>query len=96
MATRTRDNHGTVRRHAALAASLGSTWTQTANALGVGDVNVAQARVIVEALEVLPDGLGDDLVVKAEAYLVEQARVFGPRELPPRPRGPRAPRPRDR
>ena len=81
LATRTRDNHGTVRRHAALAASLGSTWTQTADALGAGDVNVAQARVIVEALDALPDELGDDLVVKAEAYLVEQAAVFGPREL---------------
>ena len=81
LATQTRDNHGTVRRHAALAASLGSTWTRTANALGAGDVNVAQARVVVEALEALPEELGDDLVVKAEAYLVDQARVFGPREL---------------
>ncbi len=43
LATQTRDNHGTVRRHAALAAALGSTWTQTANALGAGDLNVAQA-----------------------------------------------------
>ena len=34
LATQTRDNHGTVRRHAALAASLGSQWTQTADALG--------------------------------------------------------------
>ena len=81
LATQTRDNHGTVRRHAALAASLGSTWTQTADALGAGDLNLAQARVIVEALDALPDELGDDLVVKAEAYLVEQAAVFGPREL---------------
>ncbi len=81
LAHQTRDNHGTVRRQAALAASLGSTWNQTADALGAGDLNVAQARVIVDALDVLPDELGDDLVVKAEAYLVEQARVFGPREL---------------
>ena len=44
-------------------------------------MNLAQARVIVEALDALPDDLGDDLVVKAEAYLVEQAAVFGPREL---------------
>jgi hypothetical protein len=81
LATQTQDNHGTVRRHAALAASLGARWTRTADALGAGDLNLAQARVVVEALEVLPDELGDDLVVKAEAYLVEQARVFGPREL---------------
>ena len=81
LATKTREAHGTVRRHAALAASLGSKWNQTADALGAGDLNLAQARVIVEALDALPDELGDDLVVKAEAYLVEQAAVFGPREL---------------
>jgi hypothetical protein len=49
--------------------------------LGAGDLNLAQARVVVEALDALPDDLGDDLVVKAEAYLVEQAAGFGPREL---------------
>ena len=81
LATQTRDDHGTVRRQAVLAASLGSRWEQTAEALGAGDVNLAQARVIVEALDALPDDLGDDLVVKAEAYLVEQAGSFGPREL---------------
>jgi Domain of unknown function (DUF222)/HNH endonuclease len=81
LATQTRDAHGTVRRHAALAAGLGSRWTQTAEALGAGEVNLAQARVIVEALEALPEELGEDLVVKAEAYLVEQAGSCGPREL---------------
>ena len=49
--------------------------------MGAGDANLAQARVIVEALDALPDDLGDDLTVKAEAYLVEQAAAFGPREL---------------
>ncbi len=81
LAHQTRDNHGTVRRHAAFAVSLGVAWTQTADALGAGDLNLAQARVVVEALDALPDDLGDDLVVKAEAYLVEQAATFGPREL---------------
>jgi hypothetical protein len=64
-----------------LASALGGRWTRTADALGAGNVNVAQARVIVEALEALPADLGEDLVSKAEAYLVEQAQVFGPREL---------------
>ena len=81
LATQTRDSHGTVRRHAALAAALGSRWGQTAAALGAGDVNLAQARAIVESLDALPDDLGDDLTVKAESYLVEHAGVFGPREL---------------
>src|SRR6187399_1716571 len=59
LATQTRDNHGTVRRHAALAASLGSQWSQISDALGAGDLNLAQARVIVESLEALPEQLGD-------------------------------------
>ena len=50
LAHQTREAHGTVRRHAALAAALGSRWTQTADALGAGDVNLAQARVIVEVV----------------------------------------------
>jgi hypothetical protein len=81
LATQSREAHGTVRRQAALAVALGSRWGRTAEALGAGDLNLAQARVVVEALEALPDDLGDDLVAKAEAYLVEQAALFGPREL---------------
>jgi Domain of unknown function (DUF222) len=52
-----------------------------AETLGAGDLNLAQARVVVESLDALPDELGDDLLVKAEAYLVEEAGSFGPREL---------------
>ena len=48
---------------------------------GAGAVNLAQVRVLVEALDALPADLGDDLRAKAEAYLVEQAEAFGPREL---------------
>jgi Domain of unknown function (DUF222) len=81
LATQTKEAHGTVRRHAALASALDSRWTQTADALGAGDVNLAQARAVVDALEALPKDLGDDLLVKAEAYLVEQAADLGPREL---------------
>ena len=76
------DGHpGAVRRQAALASALASRWTQTAEGLVAGEVNVAQARVIVEVLDELPTDLGDDLRAKAEAYLVEQAEAFGPREL---------------
>ena len=81
LATQTRDNPGAVRRQAALASALASRWTQTAEGLVAGEVNVARARVIVEVLDELPTDLGDDLRVKAEAYLVEQAEAFGPREL---------------
>ena len=44
-------------------------------------MNLAQVREIAEALDALPKDLGDDLRVKAETYLVEQAAEFGPREL---------------
>ena len=81
LATQTRDAHGTVRRHAALAAALDARWTQTAEAFAAGSVNLAQTRVIAEALDALPKDLGEDLLVKAETYLVEQAAQFGPREL---------------
>ena len=58
LAHQTREAHGTVRRHAALAAALGSQWTQTADALGAGDLNLAQARVIVESMEASARGPG--------------------------------------
>ena len=81
LATQTRDNHGAVRRHAALAAALDRRWTRVADAFAAGAVNLAQTRVIVEALDTLPSELGDDLRVKAEAYLVEKAATLGPKEL---------------
>ncbi len=81
VADQTRRAHGVVRRDAVLAEALGSRWTRVAHALGAGAVNVAQARVLVETLDALPTDLGDDLRVKAEAYLVVQAEAFGPREL---------------
>ena len=37
--------------------------------------------MISEALSALPAQIGDDLVTKAEAYLVEQAAELGPRDL---------------
>ena len=97
LATQTRDNHGAVRRQAALASALDSRWTRTADALSAGEVNLAQARIIVESLEALPTDVGDDLIVKAEAYLVEQAQQFGPQELRNLGRGVlETSRPRDR
>ena len=81
LADQTRQAHGTVRRHSALAGALTSRWFQMSDALAAGEVNLAQAHVIVDALDALPQDLGDDLRAKAEAYLIEQASEFGPREL---------------
>jgi hypothetical protein len=81
VADETRQAHGTLRRHAALAAALDSRWTQTADAFAAGDLNHAQTQVIADALAALPQDLGDDLIVKAETLLVDKAAAFGPREL---------------
>jgi hypothetical protein len=81
LADQTRDNPGTLRRHAALADALDKRWTRTGVAFRAGAVNLAQVTVMVAALDGLPKELGDDLRVKAEAYLVGKAAQLGPREL---------------
>src|SRR5262245_1507843 len=81
LADETRDNPGTIRRNAALADALEKRWTRTGTAFRAGAVNQAQVTVMVAALDGLPKELGDDLRVKAEAYLVEKAADLGPREL---------------
>ncbi|HET9996548.1 MAG TPA: hypothetical protein VFQ17_03480 [Nocardioides sp.] len=43
LAQQTREAHGAVRRHAALATALGGRWTRIADALAAGDLNLAQA-----------------------------------------------------
>ena len=81
LAAETRDAHGTVRRHAGLAEALDQRWTQTGAAFAAGEVNLAQTRVIAEALAALPADLGEDLLAKAESLLVTEAAKLGPREL---------------
>ncbi len=44
-------------------------------------MNVAQARVIAEALDALPAGLEPETLAKAEAYLLGEAARFGPPQL---------------
>ncbi len=78
----TRTDPGTNRRDLALAQALDQRWLLLASALGQGEVNTAQAHVISHALDELPSvKVGPELMTQAEAHLVEQAGVFGPREL---------------
>ena len=81
LADETRDNRGAVRATAQLATTLDTRWTQVADAFRAGQVNLAQVRVIDKALSDLPKDLGDDLLVKAEAYLLAEAASLGPRGL---------------
>ena len=75
-------DYGANRRDLTLAEALDRRWTLVAEALGQGDLNVAQARVITHALDELPtEKVSADLLSAAEAHLVAQAAHFGPREL---------------
>jgi hypothetical protein len=70
------------RRDLAFAEGLDQRWVQVASALGRGEVNLAQARVITHALEELPtDKVSHEDMARAEAHLVTEAAHFGPREL---------------
>jgi hypothetical protein len=53
----------------------------TRRALAEARVNLEQAQVIVRAVGDLPDGLEPELVVKAEAHLIEQAQHFDAKAL---------------
>ena len=81
LAEATRDRIGSLRQASALAVALGERWSDVQTALSDGAVNVAQARVITEALDALPADLDSELVSKAQAHLVTEAGHFGPREL---------------
>ena len=81
LADTTRDAHGTVLRSARLAVAVDGRCRLVGAALAEGRVNLAQAHVIVAALEALPTDLDPELRFQGEAHLVEQAAQFGPREL---------------
>ncbi len=67
-------------RRLRLARSLEARET-TAAALRRGEINVAQAEVVVRAIDDLPDEIDDAVRTAAEERLVEEAGRFGPRAL---------------
>jgi hypothetical protein len=80
LAHRGRRDRGECRRRLRLARALGERPT-TAQALRDGAVNVAQAEVVVRAVEALPDEVEHDVRALAEERLVAEAGDFGPRAL---------------
>jgi hypothetical protein len=69
-------------RELALARSLERRWTRLAAAVTDGSVNLAQASVIVHALEDLPEKeVGAEAVAKAEEALIGYAQQYAPRHL---------------
>jgi len=69
------------RADARLAEALDRSWGRVAAGMATGMVAPAQARVVVHALEALPDHLDPDIVVKAEAQLVAWCGEFNPTQL---------------
>ncbi len=80
LAVETRTSRREAVHDSRLGTSLGR-WTQVAEAVTAGAVTWEQADVVVGALESVPASLEGDPLARAEAYLVDEASRFGPREL---------------
>src|SRR3712207_1596739 len=80
LAHTTRTTRTTAHRTMRLAKAL-EDHHQTREALAAGRINVEQAQAIVRAVDDLADGLDPQLVVKAEAHLLEQAPEFDAKAL---------------
>jgi hypothetical protein len=81
LAVQAREQIGTTLMQERVAVAVEERWTRVGSAMTAGSVNLAQARVITEALDALPVDVDPELRDKGEAYLVTEAAHFGPREL---------------
>ncbi|MFT4084663.1 MAG: DUF222 domain-containing protein [Nocardioides sp.] len=71
-------NRGEARADARLAAALDRRWTGVGSALAEGQISPAHTRVIVRALEDLPDDLDELTLRRAESDLIGYAGEFAP------------------
>jgi len=76
-----RRDRGETRRRLLLAEALDARWCGVARALREGAANLAQAEVIVRALDALPGDLDPEIKQLAEEQLVAEAADFGPKSL---------------
>jgi hypothetical protein len=81
LAHQTRSDRGEAMAAERLAEALTMRWRQVRSALTAGEVTRGQARVIVQALDELPDDLDPELRLKAEAHLLAEAGHFDPPRL---------------
>ena len=81
LAKETRTRFADARADLALATALDREHPVLAAAMREGDATLAQAQVIRRAIAALPSSVDADTVAQAEAHLVAQAAVFGPKEL---------------
>ncbi len=80
-ATVTLSDPGPMRADAKVAAAIDSRWHTVAAGMRDGTVSLAQARVVVDALDALPDDLDPALVADAESRLVGWCAEFPPAQL---------------
>ena len=81
LAKETRTRFADARADLVLATALDREHPVLAAAMRDGDATLAQAQVIRRAIAALPSSVDADVVAQAEAHLVAQAAVFGPKEL---------------
>ena len=81
LAPRTRTDYGPNAASERLSGDLEGRWQRVAAGLRGGQVNLAQTRVIVRALNNLGDDIPPHVLAKAEIHLVEQAEFFNPKQL---------------
>ena len=81
LAHETRCGRGEAMSAERLAEALTVRWHQVGAALAAGQVTRGQARVIVQALDELPDDLDPELRLKAESHLLAEAGHFNPLRL---------------
>lgn len=77
----TRTDYGPNAASERLSCDLETKWCRVGAGLRDGRVNLAQANVIVRALNNLGEDVPPLVLGKCEAYLVEQAEHFGPKQL---------------
>ncbi len=81
VAPRTRTDKRAAYAQEKLAHALDQQWRHVAGALTDGRVHLDQARVIIKALDALPDDVTVEIRQRAERRLVEHAEQFGPADL---------------
>jgi hypothetical protein len=72
---------GQARRRVKLARDLDTTLILTHSALNTGDISADQADVIAQTLRDLPSEAGLDVRFQVEQAMLDQARIFHPKDL---------------
>jgi len=81
LASHTQAESGPLRAEQKLAKALDQRWARVAAGMAAGTVSAEQAHVITAGLDALPAHVGAEVLQRAEAQLVDYARVYKPSQL---------------